>query len=61
MKDRYGELQTQSVPGGTISQTTILNLMSFTVYSVQVAAMTGAANIGLYSNVIKAETRGMTS
>ena len=50
VKGSSGDPQTQSVTGGSVSQTTIMNLMAATTYSIEVAAaVTGGSRVGAYS------------
>ena len=48
-----------SVSGGSVTEATISSLMSFTTYSIQVAAV-NSAGIGLYSSPIHQLTSGKT-
>ena len=52
MKGSSGDPQTQSVTGGSVSQTTIMNLMAATTYSIEVAAVTGGSRVGPYSSPV---------
>ena len=56
---RYGvqgqSIQTMTVSGGDTIMTTISSVMSFTNYSIEVAAVT-SAGIGPYSDPITVET-----
>ena len=58
MKGSSGDPQTQSVSGGSGSQTTIMNLMAATTYSIEVAAVTGGSRVGAYSSPVDGVTRG---
>ena len=52
VKGSSGDPQTQSVTGGSVSQTTIMNLMAATTYSIEVAAVTGGSRVGPYSSPV---------
>ena len=58
VKGSSGDPQTQSVSGGSVSQTTIMNLMAATTYSIEVAAVTGGSRVGEYSSPVDGVTRG---
>ena len=58
VKGSSGDPQTQSVTGGSVSQTTIMNLMAATTYSIEVAAVTGGSRVGVYSPPVDGVTRG---
>ena len=53
-----GSTQTMSVPGASVTEATISNLMSSTTYSIQVAAV-NSINIGVYSDPIHQLTLGI--
>ena len=53
-----GSTQTVSVSGGSVTEATISSLMSFTTYSIQVAAV-NSAGIGVYSDLLIVQTEGM--
>ena len=61
MKGSSGDPQTQSVTGGSVSQTTIMNLIAATTYSIEVAAVTGGSRVGPYSSPVDGVTRGEDS
>ena len=46
----------RSVSGGNTRQTTISELTASTIYSIEVAAVTGVDHIGVYSSPIFKET-----
>ena len=54
---RYGS-QTQSVSGGSVTETNISNLTPSTTYNIQVAAMNNA-DTGPFSNTISIMTLGI--
>ena len=54
---RYGS-QTQSVSGGSVTETTISNLTPSTTYNIQVAAVNNAGT-GPFSNSISIMTLGL--
>ena len=47
-----------SVSGGSVTEATISSLMSSTTYSIQVAAVTGGHNTGIFSSPIPGVTAG---
>ena len=47
-----------SVSGGSVTEATISELTLSTEYTIEVAAVTGGNNIGVYSSSISAETTG---
>ena len=48
-----------SVSGGSVTEVTILSLMSSTTYSIQVAAV-NRAGIGVYSDLLIVQTESNT-
>ena len=50
-----GSTQTMSVSGGSVTEATISSLMSFTTYSIQVAAV-NRAGTGVYSDLLIVQT-----
>ena len=58
MKGSSGDPHTQSATGGSVSQTTIMNLMAATTHSIEVAAVTGRSHVGVYSPPVDGVTRG---
>ena len=53
-----GSTQTVSISGGDVIEATISGLTPSTIYSIEVAAVTGEDRIGVYSSPITGETDG---